>query len=271
MRAGVEAWARDRGWDVLLEDDESSPEVVARRHDLLEERGCKFVLGPYGSDTTRALARARNGAIVWNQGGAADDVQLLPGVVSVPTPVSRYLVAVARHVVSLGATRLAVVTAPGPFPRLAREGIEHEAPALGIDLVEVDKAECVLLCGPVDWEAERFREMRRRGVLFGGVSPGLPQQPWPDGTLAPVQWHPDLGGPEGVEDYVAAQAYAGALIAERCLELDAADPLTAACGLSTSTFFGAFELDERGLQVGHCLSVIQWRGNRQELVFPNAA
>jgi ABC-type branched-subunit amino acid transport system substrate-binding protein len=273
MRAGVEAWARDRGWELLFENDESSPYVEAHAHELLERRGCRLVIGPYGSDTTRALAQARDGRVVWNQGGAADDVQLLPGVVSVPTPVSRYLVAVARYAAGLGATRIAVVTARGPFPRQSREGLERAAPGLGVRLVELDDADCVLLCGPVEWEAARFRELDRRGVLFGGVSPGLPDAPqaWPDGTLAPVQWHPELGGPAGVGDYVAAQAYAAGLVAERCLELDPADPAAAARGLSTSTFFGAFELDEAGLQVGHRLSVVRWRGGRQELVLADAA
>ena len=92
-----------------------------------------------------------------------------------------------------------------------------------------------------------------------------------DGTLAPVQWHPDLGGPEGLEDYVAAQAYAAALIAERCLELDPENPLAAARGLRTSTFFGAFELGEDGLQVGHRLAVVRWNRRRQELLLAEAA
>jgi hypothetical protein len=274
MRAGAKAWARDRGWELLFENDESSPHYEAPAHDALEGRGCRFVIGPYGSDTTRALARARDGRVVWNQGGAADDVQLLRGVVSVPTPVSRYLVAVARYAAGLGATRVAVVTARGPFPRLALEGLEQEAAGIGVGLVaDPADADCVLLCGPVEWEARRFRELDRRGVLFGGVSPGLPDAPqaWPDGTLAPVQWHPDLGGPPGVGDYIAAQAYAAGLVAERCLELGPDDPVAAARRLVTSTFFGAFELDDAGLQVGHRLSVVRWRSGRQELVLADAA
>jgi hypothetical protein len=252
MRAGVEAWARDRGWEVLFGDD----------HDLLEERGCRFVIGPYGSDTTRALARARAGKAVWNHGAAADDVQQLPGVVSVSSPASRYLVAMARVAAAVGAERIAVRSAPGRFAQLAREGLERE-----VETVPEHEADCVLLCGPIEWEAEQFRELDRRGVLVGGVSPGLPHAPWPDGTLAPVQWHPDLGGPAGIGDYVAAQAYAVALIAEQCL--DVADPVAAARSLSTNTFFGAFELDASGLQVGHRLSVVRWRGGRQELVEPS--
>jgi Periplasmic binding protein len=274
VRAGVKAWARDQGWEVVFENDEGRAEVAARAHERLVERGCNPVLGPYGSDTTRAVAVARAGQVVWNHGAAADDVQRLPGVVSVSTPASRYLVAVARAAVGLGATRLAVLTARGAFAGLAREGLEQEAPSLGIELVGGPAdADCVLLCGPVEWEAKRFTDLERSGVLFGGVSPGLPQAPqvWPEGTLAPVQWHPDLGGPQGVEDYVAAQAYAVALIAERCLELDPADPLSAARSLSTTTFFGPFELDKTGLQVGHRLGVVRWRGGRQELLLADAA
>ena len=269
MRAGLELWARDAGRELVVLDDESSAEVAASVHEEVVGLGCEPVLGPYGSDTTRAVARARGGRIVWNHGAAADDVQRLPGVVSVPSPASRYLVALARAAVGLSASRVAVLTAPGAFARLAREGLEREAAGLGVELVpDSGNADCVLLCGPVEWEAARFRELERRGVLFGGVSPGLPRAPraWPEGTLAPVQWHPDLGGPAGLEDYVAAQAYAAALIAERCLAIDHDDPLTAARSLSTKTFFGPFELDETGLQTGHRLRVVRWRGRRQELV-----
>lgn len=237
-------------------------------HEELVRRGCELVLGPYGSDTTRAVARLRAGAVVWNHGAAADDVQRMPGVVSVSTPASRYLVALAKAV---GRTRVAVLAAPGRFAALAREGLEREAPTLGIELVEPGEAEAVLVCGPVEWEAERLREWTGRRRVVGGVSPGLPHRPWPDGTLAAVQWHPDLWGPPGVEDYVAAQAYAAAAIAEHCLELDPDDPLGVARGLRTRTFFGEFELADDGLQIGHKLAVVSWHGGTQKLVQLDAA
>jgi ABC-type branched-subunit amino acid transport system substrate-binding protein len=275
MRAGLWAWARDGGRELRLDDDASHPDTSARVHRELLEAGCSPVLGPYGSDTTRAVALARSGEPVWNHGAAADDVQLLPGIVSVSTPSSRYLVAVARAAVELhGAERVAVLTAPGLFARFARSGLEREAAGLGLRLVDdPDAADCVVLCGGVDWEAERFRRLVRPGVVFAGVSPGLPDAPrvWPEGTLGPVQWHRDLGGPPGLADYVAAQAYAAALVAERCLEEEPTDPLAAARTLSTSTFFGRFELDATGLQVGHRLSVVRWRAGRQELVLADAA
>jgi hypothetical protein len=75
----------------------------------------------------------------------------------------------------------------------------------------------------------------------------------------------------GELDYVAAQAYAAALIAGRCLELGPDDPLRAARRLRTTTFFGAFELDPAtGLQRGHRLSVVRWTQARQELLLAEA-
>ena len=75
----------------------------------------------------------------------------------------------------------------------------------------------------------------------------------------------------GELDYVAAQAYATALIADHCLALAPDDPIGAARPLSTTTFFGAFELDPTsGIQRGHKLSVIRWRRGLQELVLAHA-
>ena len=246
------------------------------------------MLGPYGSDSTRAVAkaRARAEAVVWNHGAAADDVQRLPGVVSVSSPAGRYLVAAARGLAELrpGAA-VALVTAPGRFARFAREGLEREAHSLALELVDDPaEADAVLACGPLRFELELFRGLVGSGALLGGVSPGLAAFPGllganPEGMLAPVQWHPDLRvnpelGPPSVEleDYVAAQAYAAALIAQRCLELAPGDPLAAARPLRTRTFFGDFELDPAtGLQCGHRLAVVQWRRGRRALVLAAAA
>jgi hypothetical protein len=72
-------------------------------------------------------------------------------------------------------------------------------------------------------------------------------------------------------NYVAAQAHAAALVAAHCLELVHDDPLAAARRLRTTTFFGAFELDPEGLQRGHRLAVVRWRGGRRELLLADVA
>jgi ABC-type branched-subunit amino acid transport system substrate-binding protein len=309
VRAGLELWATRAGTRLMVEDDRSQPARAARLHAELVERGCRFVLGPYGSDSARAVAAVRPGAVVWNHGAAADDVQRLPGVVSVPSPASRYLVALGRAVAGLRpAATIALVTATGRFAGFAREGLERAAPALGVRIlacfsfrdpparVAAAGADAILVCGPVGAEVGLFRALARLvpSTLRGGVSPGLAAFPAllggdPEGLLAPVQWHPEAGtspelGPSSEElvadarasalgglDYVAAQAYAVALIAGRCLELGPHDRLGAARRLRTTTFFGAFELDPAtGLQRGHRLSVVRWGRARQELLIAEA-
>lgn len=308
VRAGLELWASRAGMRLVVEDDRSRPERAARLHAELLQRGCHFVLGPYGSDSARAVAAARPGALVWNHGAAADDVQRLPGVVSVPSPSSRYLVALARAVAALrpGAT-IALVTATGRFAGFAREGLERAGPAPGLEIiarfsfrdppaaVAAAGADAILACGPVGAEVELFRALARLvpGTLRGGLSPGLAAFPAllgadPEGLLALVQWHPETRtpaelGPSSAEliadararalelDSVAAQAYAAALIADRCVELRPDHPLGAARRLRTTTFFGAFELDPAtGVQRGHRLSVVRWGRAGQELLLAEA-
>ncbi len=277
-RAGLEAWARDEAVEFVVRDDESSAEVAVAVHRRLSGE-CSFVLGPYGSDLTRAVARDAAGRAVWNHGAAADDVQRLPGVVSVPSPASEYLVAVASVVSALRPhPAICVLTAQGRFPTCARRGVEAAAPALGVDLTDDPAvADALLLCGPVAWEIEHIRRHRGRpGLLIGAVSPGLSEFPSlfgddPEGLLAPVQWHPALMtqpelGPPTVDlaDYVAAQAYAAALISSHCHRIRPDDPSAAAKQLQTCTFFGGFRLAADGLQVGHQLSVVQWKdGSRR--------
>jgi hypothetical protein len=79
-----------------------------------------------------------------------------------------------------------------------------------------------------------------------------------------VQWHPDLGGPPGLADYVAAQAYAAALLGGR-------HDGRAARTLRSETFFGAFELAADGLQIGHRLSVVRWARGRHVLLMSDMA
>lgn len=306
-RVGVELWARRFGRRLVVEDDGSRPDRAAELFGELRQRGCRFVLAPYGSDSVRAVARAADGAVVWNHGAAADDVQRLPGVVSVASPSSGYLVALARVIARErpGAT-LAVAVAHGRFAQLAADALDAAAPSIGVRVVVrqglgdpvaslcdvgVDAA---LVCGPLRAEVRTLRELRARApaLIAGGVSPGLSAFPEafgvdPEGLLAPVQWHPAASpdpprlGPSTAVllsdarragaaelDYVAVQAYAAALIADHCTAVAPDEPLAVARELRTSTAFGAFELAPSGVQAAHLLAVIRWRAMRQELVTP---
>jgi hypothetical protein len=197
----------------------------------------------------------------------------------VPSPASRYLVALAQTVSRLHPNAAAcLLTAPGRFAAWARNGLIIATPRLGLHLVDDPAAaDVLLLCGPLAWEIAQIKRLHRAGLLLGGVSPGLANFPQllganPDGLLAPVQWHPEVPtrpqlGPASIQlpGYLAAQAYAAALIANHCHHLAPDEPLTAAKQLQTVTFFGGFKLDSDGLQTGHQLAVIRWKNRRQEL------
>ncbi|MBO0682818.1 MAG: ABC transporter substrate-binding protein, partial [Candidatus Dormibacteraeota bacterium] len=103
--AGLEAWRRLRGGvELSIEDDGSDPARVragvrelARRSDLL--------LGPYSTSLARAAseAAAELGLVLWNHGGAGDDVQAMaPGhLISVLTPAGRYGESFVRRLAGL--------------------------------------------------------------------------------------------------------------------------------------------------------------------------
>jgi ABC-type branched-subunit amino acid transport system substrate-binding protein len=319
MAAGLELFARRSGASVWLDDDESRPDRAVEIFRKFQQapsaalgggsgRGPDIVLGPYGSDSVRAVAAALPHALIWNHGAAANDVQRLPNVISLPSPSSRYLVALARAVAQLRPdASVAVVTATGRFADFAWTGFQAEADAISVMINgrftfsvlpqtagegRVGALGAILAIGPVEKEIAFFNDLRSRrpDLLLGGVSPGLWSFPQalgadPESFLAPVQWHPALGqspqlGPSssqvledarslgfGSPDYVAAQAYAAALIAAHCHAGNPHDPANAARQLRTSTFFGDFELDPKtGEQRGHAMAVIQWRGGRQELI-----
>src|SRR5947208_5210303 len=76
--------------DLAVVDDESTREGVRRAlHDLAK---ADVLFGPYGSDLVQEAARvaAERGRVLWNHGGSADQVQSLPGVVSVLSPAGAY-------------------------------------------------------------------------------------------------------------------------------------------------------------------------------------
>ncbi len=309
MRAGLELWARRADADLEIVDDRSNPERSANVHERLRQR-CRFVIGPYGSDATRAVAHAADGAVVWNHGAAADDVQRLKGVVSLPSPASRYLVALGRGVATIRpGARIALVAARGRFAQQAVEGLAAESGQLDLAIaarftladtphaIAAVAPDAVLACGPLHREAALLGQLADvlPEAILGGVSPGVADFGEVlgrdiDDVLAPVQWHQDVVqdislGPTPAQiaadagsrtlaafDYVAAQAYAAGVLAEFCTEAAPADPLALAASLRTATFFGRFGLDRAsGLQIDHRLSVIRRVGGERVLFLANAA
>ena len=124
---------------------------------------------------------------------------------------------------------------------------------------------------------------------FGEEMGSLSESFW-----APSQWEPEaVAEPEygpGTQlvlnslsrqgdlpiDYPMAQAYAGCLVAQRCIEeagtLDN-DELRAVAGrLDFTTFFGRFRIDSvTGRQLGHAMTLVQWQSGKKVVVCPKGA
>src|SRR3954451_4602621 len=98
---GLRVWQQlaGEGVELVIEDDGSDPARLADRFLSVASR-CDLLLGPYSTQLTRAAAETMAGleSMLWNQGGAGDDVQALcPGrMVSVLAPTSRYALPFVR-------------------------------------------------------------------------------------------------------------------------------------------------------------------------------
>ena len=111
------------------------------------------------------------------------------------------------------------------------------------------------------------------------------------GFLGPSQWEPGvITRPEygssteavlqslrrhtaAAIDYPMAQAYAGCLVAQRCLEIVGSleqHALRQAAGeLDFTTFYGRYAIDpETGRQIGHVMPVVQWQHGTKVVVWP---
>ena len=114
-----------------------------------------------------------------------------------------------------------------------------------------------------------------------------------NGFIGPSQWEPGVVtqpdyGPSTAEvlrslqryatadvniDYPMAQAYAGCLVMQRCIEtagtLDQAALRQVAGELDFTTFYGRYRIDPHtGRQLGHVMPVVQWRQDAKVMVWP---
>ena len=144
--------------------------------------------------------------------------------------------------------------------------------------------------------ARHIVEKGVRAVAIGLVAAGIGRfgeelGRWANGFLGPSQWEPGAAyspdyGPSAQElarrhesfqpgkgDYAMAQAYAGGLVAQRCVEeagtLDNHVLRETADGLDFSTFYGRFKLDmATGCQAGRSVVIVQWQGGKKVVVWP---
>ena len=156
-------------------------------------------------------------------------------------------------------------------------------------------ADVLLVAGGFEDEvAIASRLLARRWRVAAFVAAGVDEILGPlgerlAGVYGPCQWVPEAApepeeGPDASwftaaysrvagspPPYPAAAAFAAGVLWQRCLrEAGGTEPdavVAAARRLATTTLFGRFRLDPTtGLQVGHRVGVVQWRGGRRIVV-----
>jgi ABC-type branched-subunit amino acid transport system substrate-binding protein len=248
--AGLRAWRAASGLDVELrvDDDASEPGHVAGCM-LQLASSCDVVLGPYSSQLMRAAAKVlpEAGFLLWNHGGAADDVQAAcPGrVVSVLTPARHYakpflgLLAAQGRGGLRGGVRagnlLRVARGTGIFAGQVAAGAEALARQLGINAEPWDLAQGPLpavgedlnwdlLCaGTFEEDVETVARVQTIAkpprlvcAIAAGVSDFGRALPTAAGVHGVAQWLPEAPiypevGPTGPEFVAAYQQVAGSL------------------------------------------------------------
>ena len=211
-RGGVRVGGRTLSPEVVVFDDGGTRAGVRHALDVLAR--ADLVIGPYGSDLVVEAARwsAERARVLWNHGGSADDAQRMSGVVSVPAPASRYLVAVLEAVADrVPGARVLVAAGRGAFGSSAGRGAGEAAARLGMGVVAVvphdevpdePDAEVLLAAGSFADDVALIHRLRRRPPVVATVAAGLGAfgaHVRAEGVLAPSQWeegarfHPDAG------------------------------------------------------------------------------
>ena len=147
--AGLQSWARDANQDssdafrIIHYNDFSNKSMVAEvTRKLIEDDRVDVLIGPYSSvltSSSAAVAEA-HGKLLWNQGGASDNVYCegYSWIVGVLAPASRYLVGLLPLIRSsdCGASTVALVYASsGEFPKAVCSGVLNSANDLGFRIV----------------------------------------------------------------------------------------------------------------------------------------
>jgi len=146
--------------------------------------------------------------------------------------------------------------------RFATQYLQHNIPAEVVGLIVT----------PLTLFRDTLGNAAGRFVGPSQWEPGMVTEPEYGPSSANVFTRFMARRPEGV-DYPMAQAYAGGLVAQRCLEiagtLDQHALRQAANILDFTTFYGRYRIDPRtGRQLGHRMPVVQWQDGRRVIVWP---
>ena len=226
---GVQLWAEDEGIRLTLVDDEGSSRKAVHAYTAWAD-SVDVLLGPFTSGLVRAVVPVtRNrGRLLWNHGGAADDLAK-SDVVCLSAAASSYFHDAVDAATACETRGLAIVRGTGPFARAVAGGAmaygsevgfsddPDESLAIPTETVDASRwtgdgpadevlwlAAAYLLVGRFEEDVavvRRFRRQRQPPPLLAAVAAGIPAfgqelGEAADGVLGPVQWWPTPHTPE---------------------------------------------------------------------------
>jgi ABC-type branched-subunit amino acid transport system substrate-binding protein len=231
VKAGINLWAADHAVDLVIIDDQGSPSRAVAAYRDLVAAGIEILLGPYGSGMVRRVAPVvcGSGRLLWNHGGAADDLAA-PLLATVVAPASTYLYSLLVLARDAGLEDVVLAPGWGPFADQVAEGGRQAAETLGMRTrrVSADQADvlvegasstraaslaavALVFAGTFEEDVAAVRRVREAGVdvgLLGCVAAGIDEfgdrlGRLADGVVAPAQWcardHPVEVGPSSPE------------------------------------------------------------------------
>jgi branched-chain amino acid transport system substrate-binding protein len=144
-KGGVKAGDKTYKIDITYQDDKSEPDVAAQLVDQFNDKGIKFILGPYGSSSTEAAAAVteRNHQVIVSSAGA-DDVIYSKGyryIFGVLSPASEYLATIVKAVADIAKPEpksVAVLSADDGFSKTAAKAGAAEAEKQGMTVVGIE-------------------------------------------------------------------------------------------------------------------------------------
>jgi branched-chain amino acid transport system substrate-binding protein len=117
---------------------------------------------------------------------------------------------------------------------------------------------------------EFYKALGKTAEYVYGASQWEPGLAYPGAREFAGSYEAEFGRPPS---YHAAAAYAACMLMADAINktgsLDAERLREHLLKLNTTTVFGAFDVDERGYQVGHRMVTIQWQEGRQVIVWPD--
>jgi ABC-type branched-subunit amino acid transport system substrate-binding protein len=269
--------------DLVIEDDESSADVLETRLSRVAER-CDLLLGPYSTQLMKTAGRLAegNGWLLWNQGGSGDDVETSHSgyVVSVLAPTSRYSEPFLRYLAAnQGGAKLAIARGKGSFARQVASGAAKMASELDIEAMEMgpdgdlpSEEWDLFSVGVFEQDVDIVNRAQASScpprtvcAVAAGVREFADFVAETTNIFGIAQWFPgsttvpELGPGESdflnacartggaPPDYPAIQAVAGAIVAKHCAEqageTDRRSLWAAAAALDTTTLYGGFRID----------------------------